>query len=231
MNMSDNKQNRRSFTGKGYYIALILCAAAIGISGYLYYRNENQVQQVSAPQEEIFPQATETEDLPVVFPEPAPQETEPETVPETAETSEVTEGPKVLKTAMPVEGAQAAPYSVEALAYNETTRDWRTHNGVDLAADSGTEVKASAAGKVYTTYDDDSLGATVVIRHDGGYTTRYSSLREDLQVSAGDTVELGQPIGYVGTTALIESDLGPHVHFSVSHQDVPMDPAEFFALG
>ena len=40
--MSDNKRNRRSFNGKGYYIALILCAAAIGISGYLYYQNTQQ---------------------------------------------------------------------------------------------------------------------------------------------------------------------------------------------
>ena len=37
--MSDRKHSGRSFGGKGYYIALILCAAAIGISGYLYYHN------------------------------------------------------------------------------------------------------------------------------------------------------------------------------------------------
>ena len=42
--MSDNKHTGRSFNGKGYYIALILCAAAIGISGYLYYRNANHAE-------------------------------------------------------------------------------------------------------------------------------------------------------------------------------------------
>ena len=40
--MSDKKHTGRSFNGKGYYIALILCAAAIGITGYLYYRNVNE---------------------------------------------------------------------------------------------------------------------------------------------------------------------------------------------
>ena len=42
--MSDRKQTGRGMFGKGYYIALILCAAAIGISGYMYYRNANKTQ-------------------------------------------------------------------------------------------------------------------------------------------------------------------------------------------
>lgn len=226
--MSDNNQNRRSFNGTGYYIALILCAAAIGISGYLYVRNANKVQEVSLPQTEpqevMLTQAPETP----VFgeePEPAPE-------PETAAPAprETVPERKVLQTGSPVKGTEAAAFSMEALSYNETTRDWRVHNGVDLAAEEGVQVCASADGKVYTTYDDDTLGTTVVIRHDGGYTTRYSSLREDISVKAGDHVTLGQPIGYVGTTALVESALGPHVHFSVSYQDAPMDPAEFLSL-
>ena len=45
--MSDNKNNRGAASGKGYYIALILCAIAIGITGYVYYRNTNQTQEAS----------------------------------------------------------------------------------------------------------------------------------------------------------------------------------------
>jgi len=120
---------------------------------------------------------------------------------------------------------------METLSYNQTTRDWRTHNGVDIAAEAGTQVVAAADGEVYTTYEDDTLGYTVVIRHEGGYTTRYSSLGEDVRVKAGDTVQMGQVIGTVGETALVETVLGPHLHFSVSCQDIPMDPADFLALG
>ena len=119
---------------------------------------------------------------------------------------------------------------MEALSYNQTTRDWRTHDGVDIAAEAGTEVMAAADGEVYTTYQDDALGCTVIIRHAGGYTTRYSSLGEDVRVKAGDVVKLGDVIGTVGETALVESVLGPHVHFSVSYRDLPMDPAEFLSL-
>ena len=75
------------------------------------------------------------------------------------------------------------------------------------------------------------MGYTVEIRHEGGYTTRYASLAENLSVKEGDTVKLGQVIGCVGDTALVESVIGPHVHFSVTYRDEQMDPAEFLSLG
>ena len=193
--MSDNKQNRRSFTGKGYYIALILCAAAIGISGYLYQKNKPAVQEVSLLETEplIVVMEPVAEDVPVIAPreaEPAPEETA--AIPSEEPTTPLQ---KPLKVMCPVSGQEIMPYSVEALSYNETTRDWRTHDGVDLSCEENTEVMAAADGKVYTTYEDDNLGHTVVILHQGGYATRYASLREDLLVKVGDVVTMGQPIG------------------------------------
>ena len=229
--MSNNKKG--GIYGKGYYIALILCATAIGISGYMYYRNANnaetQLQEVvsadiaaAEPQEDLAvvviqpQQAQEQEDVPAVATEPAMQQTQSNTV---------------LKTCAPVAGQTVSAYAMDCLSYNETTRDWRVHNGVDIAAEEGAEVCAAADGVVYTTYKDDHLGMTVVIRHDGGYTTQYSSLAEDLRVSAGDSVEMGQVIGCVGSTALIETAIGPHVHFSVTYRDASVDPAEFLSMG
>ena len=135
-----------------------------------------------------------------------------------------------MKTMCPVAGDSSFGYSMEALSYNQTTRDWRVHNGVDIAAETGTQVCAAADGEVYTVYEDDSMGYTVVIRHEGGYTTKYSSLSKDVAVQSGDTVTAGQTIGYVGDTALVESTLVSHVHFSVTCQDEPMNPADFLAL-
>ena len=216
--MSEN--NFKRHTGKGYYIALVLCAAAIGITSYVYYRNEDAVTglEASAP-------AQQQADIPVLATQPKSQPSEV-TATESGQVAEE----KVLKTASPVAGKEVFGYSMEALSYNQTTRDWRTHDGVDIAAEAGTEVMAAADGEVYTTYQDDALGCTVIIRHAGGYTTRYSSLGEDVRVKAGDVVKLGDVIGTVGETALVESVLGPHVHFSVSYRDLPMDPAEFLSL-
>ena len=220
--MSNNKKSGGMF-GKGYYIALILCAAAIGISGYVYYRNAGQTEEVLQQQEveaQVAVAATE-EDVPAAVTQPATQPPETTTAP--AEK-------KALKTAMPLEGQQVAEYAMDCLSYNSTTRDWRVHDGVDIAAETGTQVKAAADGQVYTVYDDDSMGTTVVIRHEDGYVTVYASLAEEVAVSAGDTVTLGQPIGTVGETALLENALGDHLHFAVLCNDEQMDPAEFLSL-
>ena len=210
--MSNKKNN---FGAKGYYIALVLCAAAIGVSGYLYYRNgADQTEDVPAAvtQEQISAAATRPEETQSTATEPT--QTEPA-------------APKPLQTASPVEGEVVAEYSMECLSYNETTRDWRVHAGRDLAAEVGTAVKAAADGEVYTVYEDESMGMTVVIRHEGGYTTHYASLAGEVPVKAGDKVQLGQTIGTVGTSALMESALPDHVCFRVTLNGEVVDPAEF----
>ena len=228
LEMSENKRNGRGFSGKGYYIALILCAAAIGITGYMYYQNDNAETEVVLQETaaEYIPAGTleQEEDVAVIATEAPSEEPSPSTEAATRPTEQ-----KRLKTQLPVSGEEIFGYSMEALSYNQTTRDWRVHNGIDLAAQEGTEVWAAADGTVQAAYEDDALGYTVVIRHEGGYITCYSSLREDLQVQAGDSVKVGQVIGYVGSTALVETTLGSHVHFSVTCQNAPMDPAEFLA--
>lgn len=226
--MSDNKRNGRGIFGKGYYIALILCAAAIGVTGMLYWRNaqsrEDGLLQATDPVGDAI--STEAGDsLAVIATQPQAQS---QTLPSQQTQPSTASG--TLKTTSPVSGETVYGYSVETLSYNETTRDWRVHNGIDLTGEAGCEVVAAADGQVYTIYDDDSMGTTVVIRHQNGYTTKYSSLSETLSVSAGDNVTMGQVIGTVGTTALVETALGPHVHFSVTYQDKPMDPLEFLSL-
>ena len=150
------------------------------------------------------------------------------TEPEVPQTTAAPAG-KPAKTAAPVEGELVAPYSMECLSYNQTTRDWRVHGGMDLAAEAGTPVKAAADGEVYTIYEDDQMGMTVVVRHQGGYTTHYASLADDVPVKAGDKVTLGQTIGTVGSTALMESALGDHVCFRVTLNGDIVDPAEFLS--
>ena len=223
--MSNNKQTGRGFAGKGYYIALILCATAIGISGYLYYRNVNDIPstQVDTTTPTVLAGVTDREDVPVIATEPSDSGSP---LPSTENTA-----PKVFKTVAPVDGETVAEYAMDCLSYNQTTRDWRVHNGVDIAAAEGTSVLAAADGTVYTVYDDETMGTTVVIRHEDGYTTKYSCLAQEVMVAAGDIVTMGQQIGCVGTTALLESALDPHVHFSVTCDNEVVDPAEFLELG
>ncbi len=217
--MSKNK-----FTGgKGYYIALVLCAAAIGVSGFLYYRNTDDTptnlgkEPVSQQQGQDVPAAATAATDPADRTNPTDSATKP--------------GKQKLKTASPVAGETVAGYAMETLSYNQTTRDWRVHNGIDIAAEAGTQVCAAADGVVYTVYDDEAMGMTVVIRHEDGYMSKYASLAEEVSVQPGDEVKLGQAIGCVGNSALLESAVGDHVHFSVTCNDQLMDPAEFLEQG
>ena len=211
--------SKKKFTGnvngKGYYIALALCAVAIGISGFLYYRNAEKPDDsanssmVGDPNNDQAVVATNPDGTPVTDPANAQKPS--------------------IKTAAPVEGQTVAVYAMDSLTYNETTRDWRVHNGIDIAAEAGTEVHAAADGEVYTVYEDDAMGMTVVLRHEGGYTTRYASLAKEVSVKAGDQVTMGQTIGTVGNTALMESAIGEHIHFSVTCDGETINPNDFLA--
>ena len=206
-----------SLKGKGYYIALGLCAVAIGISGYLYYQNTNneaddpkiQVSVTTPNITEDGPSATNPPDA---------------TKPQRSDTK------LPLKPTRPVSGDTVAGYAMEALQYNQTTRDWRVHNGIDIAAQAGTEVLAAADGTVYTVFEDDTMGTTVVLRHDGGYVTKYASLDKAVSVTVGQHVTSGTVIGKVGNTALLETAIGDHLHFSVPCDGKSIDPEAFLNL-
>ena len=220
--MSKNKHTG-SVSGKGYYIALLLCAVAIGISGFLYYRNAGDAEdtlQADGP----APVVTVPDDR-------AAEATGPSSItPSQPGASAPAAVKRQMKTVAPVEGQTVAVYAMDSLSYNQTTRDWRVHNGVDIAAEAGAEVCAAADGEVYTVYKDETMGMTVVIRHANGYTTKYASLDETVLVAPGDQVTAGQVIGAVGNTALMESAVGDHVHFSVTCDGELMDPADFLSL-
>ncbi len=223
--MKSNKKFGR-FGAKGYYIALILCAAAIGISGYVYYRtNDRQDPQLQDPSANVGVQNPGENDVPAVG-------TQPGNNSQPSSPTKPTEDPprESMKTRAPLEGKTVSIYAMDCLAYNETTRDWRVHDGIDIAAEAGSTVCAAAGGTVYTTYTDDTLGTTVVIRHQDGYISVYSSLAAELKVQPGDSVTMGQAIGTVGNTALLESAIGDHLHFSVTKDGESINPEDFLKL-
>ena len=209
---------RKFFEARGYYIALILCIFAVGISGYLFV--SGAVEEKNALEQPALSVATKADDPQSHTQrqtQPASAPAQDELVRQTAEKIRV----------WPLSGEQQRIYSVDALLFNETTNDWRTHDGVDLTAALGQPVLASCAGSVTAVYDDEYLGTTVVLSHEGGYTTHYSNLAAMPNVSAGDAVRAGDVIGAVGETALLEAGEEPHLHFAVCLGGAPVDPAQF----
>ena len=89
---------------------------------------------------------------------------------------------------------------------------------------------AASAGIVLSAEEDPRMGATITIDHRNGYITTYASLQPELRVLKGDEIPAGTVLGTVGNTSLTEAGLGAHLHFSVTKDGEPVDPAEFLGL-
>jgi murein DD-endopeptidase MepM/ murein hydrolase activator NlpD len=99
-------------------------------------------------------------------------------------------------------------------------RDGVPHDGIDIAAPEGTEVRAAAAGEVVYEGDRKGYGKLVIVDHGDGYATVYAHNRDNL-VREGAQVAPGQPIARVGRTG---NASGPHLHFEVRKDARPRNP-------
>lgn len=153
-------------------------------------------------------------------------ESETETEPQTDSDTESAEEFDHVKV-MPIAGEVQQEYSCGELVKSVTTGTWQTHNGTDIAAAEGTAVCAIDNGTVLEVTKDALWGVCVTIDHGNGIKSRYCGLSASLTVTEGESVESGQAIGSVGTTADIECKQEPHLHFEVLKNDVYVDPMEY----
>ena len=237
--------------GKGFYIVLFLCIAAIGISGYYLLQTvmggmnsttpvggdasvtlpDHSVVQPSVP----TPSPVQTPETPVTVPEPAVQPDDPEPVkdntpePDTQTDTQTQESTQTLSKVFtwPVQGAVLRDFSVETLSLDPTLGDWRTHGGLDIAAAQGVNVLSISAGTVEQIYHDGLMGTTVVVNHGGGLQSWYCNLNEEVAVEVGDSVEIGGVLGTVGSTAIAEVGVDSHVHLETLLEGQPVDPRDY----
>ena len=229
---------RHFFEGTGAYIALFLVVTALAVAGYWTLiphsaadepvidetPTPSPITPISAPEPVVVPEKPKTTER---EPQAAPvQSTVTLALPEDDIYLDVKPEPPAL-VVNPLIGETVAAFSMEELRYSETMGDWRTHDGVDIAADPGTQVCAASSGTVLDVREDDLMGTTVVISHDGGYDTIYANLQTVPTVEVGDYVTAGQVIGSVGKTALSELAEPSHLHFGVTKDGEFVDPSEF----
>jgi murein DD-endopeptidase MepM/ murein hydrolase activator NlpD len=101
-------------------------------------------------------------------------------------------------------------------------RRWgRLHAGIDLAAGSGSPIRAATNGTVLTSGSLGGYGQAVEIRHADGTMSRYAHMSK-LLVNKGEKVAAGAQIGREGNTG---NSTGPHLHFEVRVNNAPIDPA------
>lgn len=230
-------------SGKGFYLVVLICVAAIALSGWYL------VQGVRGGLDETLDQPVSGSaaivDRPSAAPTPrpsarpsdppaagsaridAPASAAPSAQPVPSPAPAPSAAPAPLVFTWPVKGEVVAGFSVEALAYNETMGDWRTHNGLDIAASRGTQVLAAASGQVSALYQDDLMGTVVEIDHGQGLVSQYANLAATPAVKVGDEVTTGAVIGSVGDTAAVESGSQAHLHYALLKEGSPVDPADY----
>ena len=100
------------------------------------------------------------------------------------------------------------------------------HNGVDLAAGSGTAIYAAKSGTVTVATYSNVNGYYVTINHNDGYATLYAHMTNYI-VSPGDYVNQGDVIGYVGSTGWAT---GAHLHFEVFYGGANVNPMDYVSV-
>ncbi|HKL94751.1 MAG TPA: M23 family metallopeptidase [Clostridia bacterium] len=212
--MANFKQTTRKigkfFKKNGYIFLIIICIAAIGTMIGLAVANSNKAETILTPEVPIDNENDDNE-LPV-------------------DNNEDNVIPEPISFAAPSTGTvgEGGSYSTVSVVYNQTTGDFRTHQGVDFFSETDANVYAACNGVVDEVVKGDLLlGNYVIIKHAEGYESRYYSLDADIKVAVGQTVTKGDIIGIMSNSMPLEENSGAHLHFEMAKaadaQSMPLD--------
>ena len=230
---------RAAMKGKGFIVALALSVAAVGFSTYYAYNNimnsfgceisdelfievdKNQpgVPLVTTTAQSTIPPATTAATTPPQT--SADTGTEPQTEP--ANNFFAASSPRT----MPADGEIINEYSDGELVKSQTLNLWQTHDGVDIAAEIGTDIKACGEGQILNIWEDALWGVCVSIDHGDGHISSVYGHDANVPVSIGQEIACGDIIGKAGNTAECECKLAPHIHFEVKKDGGFINPLSF----
>jgi murein DD-endopeptidase MepM/ murein hydrolase activator NlpD len=117
----------------------------------------------------------------------------------------------------PASGPITSPFGMRADPFGH---GFRRHTGIDIGAPMSSTITAAAAGRVIMAHWYGGYGNAIIIDHGGKTVTLYGHCSQ-VFVSEGQDVQRGQAIGAVGSTG---NSTGPHLHFEVRVNGVPVDP-------
>lgn len=236
--------------GKGFYMVLALCAATIGVSGYVLFFTGAEEEfpeeplQISGTAQGITQQPepakpAEPAESQQAMPKPVENPAKTTTAEKPAEKprqaaaasgkatvkKQPDQAPKAETFISPVQNGQILrEFSGDQLIKDETMGDWRVHNGVDIACEDGGKVCAIGDGVVTDIFFDDLTGYCLTIDHGNGLTSTLRGLMKNATVKQGDQVKMGAVVGGGGSTMAVESKMAPHIHLEVARDGQLIDP-------
>jgi murein DD-endopeptidase MepM/ murein hydrolase activator NlpD len=143
-----------------------------------------------------------------------------------AELDRVEAAARALPLARPLYGG-FEPTSSFGYRLDPFTRGPALHTGLDIRAEAGAPVRATARGRVTIAEYSGGYGNLVEIDHGHGVTTRYGHL-SGYAVVPGEQVEAGEIVGRAGSTG---RSTGTHLHYETRINGEPVDPTRFLAAG
>ena len=125
---------------------------------------------------------------------------------------------------LPVNGEISHAFSNGELVKSETLGVWKTHDGIDILCDLGTEVRSMSDGMVKEIKDDPLWGIYVIVEQTNGLEVQYCGLAKELNVKAGQEVKQGEILGKTSDTNQCEILQQPHLHLGVKQGGKWIDP-------
>jgi murein DD-endopeptidase MepM/ murein hydrolase activator NlpD len=124
----------------------------------------------------------------------------------------------------PIQGNVTSGYGKRE---NPITQMAEFHSGIDIAASSGTPIRATADGVVSYSGWTAPSGNAVILKHGFGFSTVYAHNKKNV-VKVGQKIKRGDLLGYVGSTG---NSTGPHVHYEIWAKGKPVDPRDLLQEG
>lgn len=230
-------------SGKGMIAAVCICLVAVGGAGiYSYNKVADKLNQqlLSSNAEKTPPmpeapvnaeqtQIAKTTEPPVTEKAETDASAKPAEAEIDSSPAEIVSSDEVRAMVRPLNGEVISPFSNSELVKSSTLNVWKTHDGVDIAGSMGEKVKSMTSGTVKTVYEDQMLGACVLVDHGNGLEGFYCNLSKDIAVTEGQSVSAGTIIGTVGNTAQGEIKEPSHLHFALKKNGEWIDPISFIS--
>ncbi len=239
--MNDNSKSgfSRFMAGRGFYAALAVCligataAAWITVDRTVSSGKDKEnvpIEETAAAKEPRYKESGSVFEAKDIAKPKEGIKTEEAPTPET-ESAEANEETFRLfgnkqTFVIPVEGKIVKEHSAGELVKYDSLNEWRTHDGIDIEAEIGAEIKAAGDGKVTKVWDDPLWGTSVEIEHGDKVFSVCSGLEKEPKVKVGDEVKAGDVIGVLGETNLAEVSENTHLHFVMKENGKYLDPKE-----